>query len=125
MRELICITCPRGCHLRIDEEGGLTVTGNGCARGEAYALKELTDPTRILTSTVRIRGAAIPRLPVKSRGELPKALVAAAAARLDEVQVEAPVALGQVVLADILGTGVDIVATRTLEPAPAEGKIPL
>lgn len=115
MKELICITCPKGCHLRIDEENGFNVTGNGCPRGEAYAMKELTDPRRTLTSTVRIRGAAVPRLPVKSCGEIPKALVISAAAALDGVEMEAPVALGQVVLPDILGTGVDIVATRTLK----------
>lgn len=66
MRELICITCPKGCHLKVDEENDYKVTGNGCPRGAIYGKKECTHPTRVVTSTVKIVGAEIERLSVKS-----------------------------------------------------------
>ena len=70
-RRLVCIVCPKGCRLRArQEEGRWTVEGNGCPRGEAYALQELTAPTRVLTTTVRLTGGAHPRLPVKTVGAL-------------------------------------------------------
>lgn len=115
MTELVCILCPKGCHLQVDEANGYAVTGNACPRGVVYGQKELRDPTRTVTSTVRVTGAHIPRLPVKTSAEIPKALVRQAARLLDEVTLAAPVALGTVVLQNILGTGVDFVATRSLE----------
>lgn len=114
MKELVCIVCPKGCHLRVDEENGCAVTGNQCPRGAAYGKKELQNPTRVLTSTVRVQGGHLPRLPVKTNGEIPKAMVAAAARLLDPVTLSAPVAEGQVVLANILGSGVDVVTTRAM-----------
>lgn len=114
MTELICIVCPKGCRLKIDEKNGLTVTGNACPRGEAYGKKELLHPTRTVTSTVKITGGLHRRLPVKTTGEIPKALVRKAAALLDEVETRSPIAAGTVVLADVLGTGVDFVATRDM-----------
>ncbi len=113
MTELICIVCPKGCHLRVDETGGFAVTGNGCERGAGYGQKELQNPTRTLTGTVALTGAALARLPVKTDAEIPKKDMLAAAARLAELSVAAPVRLGDVVLADILGTGANVVATRS------------
>ena len=69
MTELICIVCPKGCHLKVDEENGFAVTGNGCPRGEAYGYKELTNPTRVITSTVRVEGGALRRASVKTSAE--------------------------------------------------------
>lgn len=69
-KTLICIVCPRGCHLEVDEN--FNVTGNFCKRGIAYAKEELTTPTRTLTSTVIIRGGVIPRLSVKTSAPIPK-----------------------------------------------------
>ena len=66
MTSIICITCPKGCRLSVDEENGYKVTGNGCPRGEIYGKNELQHPVRVITSTVRIEGAAVPRLPVKT-----------------------------------------------------------
>ena len=114
MTEMICIVCPRGCHLKIDEENGFSVTGNACKRGEVYGKKELQNPTRTLTSTVRITGAHIPRLPVKTDAEIPKHLIMDAMRRLNDVTVAAPVQVGQTVVPNILGTGVNFVATRSL-----------
>lgn len=114
MTDLICIICPKGCRLRVDEADGYAVTGNGCERGIAYAQKELTNPTRVLTSTVHIEGAAIARLPVKTDRDIPKGDVLAAMRLLDGVVVRAPVEMGDVVVPDVLGTDANFVATRTL-----------
>jgi len=114
MKELICIVCPNGCHLRVDEENGLQVTGNACPRGEEYGKTELLHPTRVLTGTVRIHGGAIPRCPVKTKGPIPKEKILDAAQVLGTVDLMAPVRAGDIVLADVCGTGVDVVATRSI-----------
>ena len=112
MKELICIVCPRGCHLRVDEEEDYRVTGNSCPRGAEYGKNELLHPVRVLTSTVRLEGAAIHRCPVKTRQPIAKELMLQAAKALDTVTVTAPVHCGDVVLSDLLGTSVDVVATK-------------
>lgn len=114
MKELICIVCPKGCHLKVDENNDYSVTGNACNRGAEYGKKELQNPTRTVTSTVRITGAHIQRLPVKTSSDIPKALVEKAVQQLNGVTVAAPVHMGDVVLQNVLGTGVDFVATRSL-----------
>lgn len=115
MTEIICITCPKGCHLQVDEANGFAVTGNSCPRGEVYGKNELQHPVRVLTSTVRLTGARTPRLPVKSNGALPKGKIFDAMKLLDDVVVKAPVTCGQVLIADVFGTGVDIVATKSFD----------
>ena len=82
MKHLICIVCPRGCRLTVDEEQDYDVTGNGCPRGAEYGRIELTNPTRVVTSTVRCAGGVHPRCPVKTDRPIPRALVRAAAAAL-------------------------------------------
>lgn len=118
MTELICIVCPKGCHLKVDEANGYAVTGNACARGEAYGQKELTHPTRTITSTVRVTGAEIPRLPVKTREDIPKANIMKAMCLLDNLTLTAPVHLGDVVVDDSKNTGAVFVATRSLPKVP-------
>lgn len=112
MKQVICIVCPRGCHLEVDEANGYAVTGNGCPRGAAYGKAELQCPTRVLTSTVKLTGAALRRLPVKTDRAIPKAQLLAAMALLDRVVACAPVSAGQVLVPDLLGTGANLVATR-------------
>jgi CxxC motif-containing protein len=112
MTTFTCIVCPKGCQLRIDEK--MAVSGNNCERGEKYAIKELTNPTRVTTSTVRIRGAAYTRLPVKTDRDIPKNAVRQAVRLLDRVTVDAPVKCGDIILSNILDTGANFVATRTL-----------
>ena len=114
MKELICIVCPNGCHLRVDEANGYTVTGNACPRGEEYGRNELLHPVRVLTGTVRLPGAALRRGPVKTNGAIPKEKLLEAAQALCGVDVRAPVHIGEVVLPDVCGTGVDVVATRNI-----------
>lgn len=113
-KEIICIVCPKGCRLSIDERT-LKVTGNDCPRGESYGKIELTNPTRVITSTVRITGALHRRCPVKTSGAIPKGLIKEAMRLLDEVLLSAPVAAGQPVLKNILDTGLDFVTTRSMK----------
>lgn len=115
MKELICIVCPKGCHISLEQQGdGWKVGGNDCEKGYDYAIKEMTNPTRVITSTVRVSGAHVSRLPVKTASDIPKSIIKQAVKLLDGVDIQAPVKVGDVVLEDIMGTGVPFVATRTL-----------
>lgn len=113
MAEMICVVCPKGCRLSVDEKD-LSVTGNECPRGETYGRKELRDPTRVLTSTVRIANAHHRRLPVKTDRDIPKALLLEVMRALDAVTAEAPVKCGDVLLSGVCGTQAKIVATRDM-----------
>ena len=114
MKELICIVCPKGCHLKVDEENGYAVTGNNCPRGAEYGKMELTHPTRVVTSTVRCTGGAHPRCPVKTDRAIPKELMFRVMEELEGVELAAPVCVGQVVIENICGTGANVVAARDL-----------
>lgn len=116
-QELVCIRCPIGCRMTVthNQDGSLEVTGNSCKRGEEYAKKELTNPTRIVTSTVRIKGRKDQVLPVKTKEDIPKGKIRACMEALKQIEVEAPVAIGDVILSDVAGTGVDIVATKHIK----------
>lgn len=114
MKELICIICPRGCHLTVDEENGFAVTGNSCPRGAEYGKSEAQHPVRVITSTVRITGAAGPRLPVKTDRPVPKEKMSSCMELLEGITVSAPVHVGQVLCAHILGTDVNIVSTKDM-----------
>lgn len=118
-KQLNCINCPMGCLLTVTLEDGkvVKVEGNTCPRGETYAHQELTDPQRMLTSTVRVEGGALPLLPVVSKTTLPKGRIMDCAEALRSVVITAPVKTGDVVVSDILGLGVDIIASRDMEQA--------
>ena len=113
MTELICITCPRGCHLQVDEN--LNVTGNMCPRGAMYAKAELTHPVRMVTSSVNVHSKTESRLPVKTKEPIPKELIFKIMEEIEKVSVKAPIKIGDVIIKDVLGTGVDIVATKNIE----------
>ena len=113
-RELICISCPLGCHLSVDAENK-TVEGNTCRRGEIYGLNEVINPVRVITSTVKIEGASLPVVPVKTNGAIPKNLNFEAMKVINEVVATAPVKVGDIIVKDILGTGIDVVAARSLK----------
>ena len=113
MKELICILCPRGCRLQVDDE--LNVTGNFCPRGIAYARTEMTNPTRVLTSTVKIKSKNAVRLSVKTSQAVPKGKMFDCMRELDKVMVEAPIRIGDVIVYNICETGVDVVATKDIE----------
>jgi CxxC motif-containing protein len=114
-RELICISCPLGCTLTVLDKSGsrLAVTGHRCRKGIAYAEQEMTNPRRQVSTTVRIEGASIDLLPVKTRGPVPKEAVTQVVRAAGRIVARAPVRLGDTVLGDAAGTGVDLVATRS------------
>lgn len=116
-RIMNCIMCPLGCEMTVTiEDGAVTgVTGNTCPRGPKYAHDEVVAPKRMLTSTVRVNGGLLPLVPVVSKTTLPKERILDCAAVLRQVIVEAPVSEGQVIVENILGLGVDIVASRSME----------
>ena len=113
-RELICIGCPMGCPLTVELENGeiKTITGYTCKKGETYARKEVTNPTLIVTSTVRVEGGRADMVSVKTREDIPKDKIFQCVKALKGVTVKAPIRIGDVVVADVAGTGVDIVATK-------------
>ena len=118
-RELTCIGCPLGCALTVTLENGAvqSVQGNTCPRGDAYARKEVTAPTRIVTSTVRVTGGTLPAVSVKTAGDIPKGKIFDCVRALKDVAVPAPVRIGQVIVPDVADTGVAIVATKNIDKA--------
>ena len=116
-KEMVCVNCPMSCRLTVQiEDGAVTaVSGNSCPRGKAYAESECIRPMRILTTTVRIEGGIHRVLPVISAEEIPLDQITEAMAVIREVSVQAPVSVGDVIVQDILGTGVDIVAARSMK----------
>ena len=114
---IICITCPVGCPLQVSHEGRTIhkVEGNQCPRGLKYAESELTDPRRMLTTTVSVRGGIHPLVPVQTAAPIPRSQVPALLDELRRISLDAPVKMGQIVLKNALGTGVDVIASRNLE----------
>ena len=115
--ELTCIGCPMGCPLIVTMENGAvaSVTGNTCPRGDAYARKEVTAPTRIVTTTVRVTGGALAAVSCKTRSDIPKGKIFDIIRALKAVEVAAPVVIGQVILPNAADTGVDVIATKNVE----------
>ena len=114
MKQLICIVCRRGCFLSVDEENGYAVTGNACPRGAVYGKQELTNPTRVVTSTVKIKNALHRRCPVKTDRAIPKKLLLSAMKQLNQIELKSPVHCGDVVIKDFLKTGANLVATKSM-----------
>lgn len=115
MKEMICIVCPKGCRLSVEVNGDeILVTGNDCPRGIPYAKKELTNPTRVVTSTVKIIGGIHERLPVKTDKDINKNLNFDVIKVLEKIEVHSPIRINQVIVENILGTGANIVASRSM-----------
>ena len=114
IRNLICIGCPLGCSLVVtmENEEVVNITGYTCKRGEIYGKKEVTNPTRIVTSTVCVEGGKTKMLSVKTREDIPKSKVFACMKALKGVVVQGPIEMGQVIVENVAGTGVDIIATK-------------
>lgn len=112
--ELTCINCPLGCALTVASENGsvLSVTGNTCQRGEAYARAEITAPARIVTTSVPVAGGSCPMVSVKTASAIPKDKIFDCISALKNVTATAPIAIGDVILQNVAGTGIDMVATR-------------
>lgn len=115
-QEMICITCPMSCHLLIEVEGKqvIEVTGNTCPRGKEYAINEMTNPVRVLTSTVIIENALYPRLPVITSKPIPKDKMMDVMREIDKIKVQAPINVKDVIIQDVCSLGVDILASRSM-----------
>ena len=114
-RELTCIRCPLGCPLVAEIDGDrVTVTGNTCPRGAEYGKKEVTNPTRIVTSSVRVEGGELPIVSVKTATDIPKGMIFDVMRAIRACRVAAPVRAGDVLIPDAAGSGADVVATRTV-----------
>lgn len=120
IRKLTCISCPMGCQITVemDHEEVIHVSGNTCKRGEIYARKEVMNPTRIVTSTVRVTGGTNAMVPVKTKTDIPKDKIFECIRALKGIEVSAPVYIGDVIIADVAGTGVDVVATKNIALYP-------
>lgn len=116
-KSLTCIGCPLGCQIAVEVEKGevISVTGNTCKRGDDYARKEVISPSRIVTSTVRVKDGNAPTVSVKTKSDIPKDKIFDCVKALKEVMVQAPIAIGDVIVENVAGTGVDIVATKGVE----------
>ncbi len=120
MKEMICICCPMGCHLQVDDSdvNNITVTGNTCPRGAKYAKDEAVCPKRVVTSVVDVAGGEINMVSIKTSEPIPKDKMFDALQLLDGVIVQAPVEIGQVIIENILGLGVDFIATKSVSKSP-------
>ena len=123
MKELICIVCPKGCRIQVDESKIAVISGYKCAKGLSYALEELQQPKRVLTSTVVLINGKIRRCPVKTDKAIGKERIFEAMQLLDSVIVQAPIKLGQIIVENILGTNCNWVATKTCEAVETESNI--
>jgi len=116
-RDLVCIVCPVGCSLEVEIEECevINVRGNTCKRGEVYAKKECTNPTRIVTSLVTVEGGLEAVVSVKTERDIPKGKIFNCIKELSKIKVKAPVYIGDVIVKDIAGTGINIVATKEVK----------
>ena len=112
MKELVCITCPRGCHLKVDEK--MNVTGNFCPRGKVYALNELTHPVRVVTSTVKLTGSIYPRVSVKTKDPIPKDKIFSVMEEINKVTLKCPVHIGDIAIKNVLNLNVDVIVTKNI-----------
>lgn len=113
-RNLVCVSCPLGCPIEVEIENGqvISVRGNTCKRGDAYARTEVTNPVRSLTTSVKVEGGIHPVVPVKSSGPVPKDRMFDCMKEINGAVMKAPVKIGDVVIENICGLGVDIIATN-------------
>lgn len=112
-RELTCINCPMGCLLTVTMDGSeiKDISGYTCPRGKTYAEKEVTDPTRIVTSTVKVTAGKCERVSCKTERDIPKDKIFDVMREINSASVKAPVVIGETLIRDVAGTGVDVVAT--------------
>lgn len=112
VKEIICVTCPKGCHATVwEQEGSIEIKGKICKKGKAYIQQEFLEPKRVLTSTVVVAHSRAKRLPVRTVEAIPKKDLFRAMEQLSKVKVEPPVHVGEVIISNVLDTGVDLIAS--------------
>lgn len=115
IKNIVCVACPMGCPITVelsDKNEVINVTGNTCPRGKAYAITECTAPTRMLTSTAKVKGGRTAMVPVKTSVPIPKDMMFDIMKEINRIEVSSPVHIGQVLIENVLGTGADIIATN-------------
>ena len=116
--KVTCVICPVGCEIEVDHEliNGVEtvkeVRNNKCPRGLKYASAEVVNPERVLTSTVRINGGEFARIPVKSEKPVPKSSLFECMKQIRQISVTSPVKMGDVIIPNVAGTGINIIATH-------------
>lgn len=115
-RELTCIGCPMGCSITVEMEGQdiLSVTGNSCRIGDRYARTEVINPVRTLTTTAVVEGGDLPRVSVRTADNVPKSKLEECMKEINALRLQAPLFIGDVVLKNVAGTGVDVKATKNI-----------
>lgn len=114
-QKLTCIGCPLGCSISVSlsDNGEVSeITGNTCKKGEKYARKEVTNPSRVVTSIVKINNGDVNMVSVKTAEDIPKGKIFDCMEALKKVTVTAPVQIGEVIIKNVCGTGVDVIATK-------------
>lgn len=116
-RDLTCIGCPLGCQITVTMENGevTDVKGNTCPRGDKYAREEVTNPTRVVTSIVKVEGGNLAAVSVKTKDVIPKGKIFDILDEIKPVVVKAPVKIGDVIVPNVAGTGVDVIATKNIQ----------
>lgn len=112
-KEYICIVCPKGCHISVDDEGN--ISGYTCLRGLNYVKQESVHPVRTLTTTVKVNSDIVRVCPVKSSDPLPKELIFEAMKEINSISVDLPIKMHQIIIKNILNTGIDIISTKELK----------
>lgn len=117
MKELICINCPMGCHLTVDDSDkeNIIVTGNTCPRGKTYGINEVLHPLRMVTSSVRVLNGKTKVVSIKTKEAIPKELIFECLNLLKDIEIKAPVHIGDIIIKNVLNTNVDIIATANVE----------
>lgn len=115
-KKIICISCPQGCTLEVTADGKtvLKVDGESCKNGIVYAEQEITDPRRMVASTVRVKNGFHPLIPVYTKMPIPKDMINNVLKELRKVELTAPVALGTIVIKNVFGTGIDVITSRDM-----------
>jgi len=115
-KHFVCVVCPVGCEIDVVHDGGkiISMEGNRCEKSEEFVSQELVEPMRILTTTVRIEGSRWPVIPVRTDRSVPKRLFPRIMRQLRRVKLQAPINMLDVVISDVLRTGANVIATRTM-----------
>lgn len=115
-RKVICIVCPLGCEVEIvSKEDDFIIKGNKCIRGKRYAIKEITNPTRIVTSTVKINNRSFKRLPVRTDKAIPKSKIFQCMAIINSLELETPIRINEVIIENIVGTDSNLISSRSVK----------
>ena len=115
-RHFVCVVCPVGCEIDVVHDGSkiISMEGNKCEKSEEFVTQELIEPMRILTTTVRIQGSRWPVIPVRTDKAIPKRLFPRIMKQLRRSKLQAPVNMLDLVVRDVLHTGANVIATRTM-----------